>query len=157
MNRRKSNKSLIMYTWERPGKLSTSPKWLKPSLKYHLQLKTKEDVGGSGLGLQGGGRKWSVHACVPSSFRCVRFFVILWTVACQVPLSMGLSRQECWGGLPCPPPGNLPDPGIKPMSSVSLALASGFYFTMEIEKQMFGKQMFAEPAETMGHREDPDF
>ena len=122
MNRRKSNKSLIMYTWERPGKLSTSPKWLKPSLKYHLQLKTKEDVGSSGLGLQGGGRKWSVHACVPSSFRCVRFFVILWTVARQVPLSMGLSRQECWSGLPCPPPGNLPDPGIKPMSSVAPAL-----------------------------------
>ena len=42
-------------------------------------------------------------------------------------------------------------------TSVSLALASGFFFTMEIEKQMFGKQMFAEPAETMGHREDPDF
>ena len=56
-----------------------------------------------------------------------------------------------------PSSGDLLDPGIKPMSSVSLALASGFYFTMEIEKQMFGKQMFAEPAETMGHREDPDF
>ena len=43
------------------------------------------------------------------------------------------------------------------MSSVSLALASGFFFTMEVEKQMFGKQMFSEPAETMGHREDPGF
>ena len=36
-----------------------------------------------------------------------------WTVACQTPLSMGFSRQECWSGLPFPPPGDLPDPGIK--------------------------------------------
>ena len=41
----------------------------------------------------------------------------LWTVARQVPLSMGSSRQECWSGLPCPPPGDLPNPGIEPRSS----------------------------------------
>ena len=40
----------------------------------------------------------------------------LWTAAC---LSMGLSRQEHWSGLPCPPPGDLPDPGIEPASLVS--------------------------------------
>ena len=45
-----------------------------------------------------------------------------WTLACQAPLSMGFSRQEYWGGLPCPPPGDLPDPGIKPASPVALAL-----------------------------------
>ena len=39
-----------------------------------------------------------------------------WTVACQVLLSMGFSSQEYWIGLPFPPPGDLPDPGIKPMS-----------------------------------------
>ena len=39
-----------------------------------------------------------------------------WTVACQAPLSMRFSRQEDWGGLPCPPPGDLPNPGIKPRS-----------------------------------------
>ena len=39
-----------------------------------------------------------------------------WTVACQAPLSMGFSRQEYWNGLPCPPPGDLPNPGIKPRS-----------------------------------------
>ena len=44
------------------------------------------------------------------------------TVACQAPLSMGFSRQEYWSGLPCPPPGDLPDPGIEPMSLVSPAL-----------------------------------
>ena len=39
-----------------------------------------------------------------------------WTVACQVPLSMGFSRQECWSGLPFPSPRDLSDPGIKPRS-----------------------------------------
>ena len=39
-----------------------------------------------------------------------------WTVACQAPLSMGFSRQEYWSGLPFPPPGDLPDPGIEPGS-----------------------------------------
>ena len=41
-----------------------------------------------------------------------------WTVACQAPLSMGLPRQEYWNGLPFPPPGDLLDPGIEPMSPV---------------------------------------
>ena len=39
-----------------------------------------------------------------------------WTVACHTPLSMGFSRQEYWSGLPCPPRGDLPDPGIEPSS-----------------------------------------
>ena len=41
---------------------------------------------------------------------------ILWTVACQAPLSMGISKQEYWSGLPFPSPGDLPDPGIEPGS-----------------------------------------
>ena len=40
-----------------------------------------------------------------------------WTVACQAPLSVGFSRQEYCSGLPCPPPGDLPKPGIEPRSS----------------------------------------
>ena len=44
-------------------------------------------------------------------------FVTPWTVAHQAPLFMGFSRQEYWSGLPCPPPGDLPNPGIKPGSS----------------------------------------
>ena len=40
----------------------------------------------------------------------------LWTVACQVPLSMGFSRQEYWNGLLFPSPGDFPDPGIEPRS-----------------------------------------
>ena len=44
-----------------------------------------------------------------------RLFATLWTVAHQAPLSMGFSRQEYWSGLPFPPPGDLPDPEIKPV------------------------------------------
>ena len=43
-------------------------------------------------------------------------FVTPWTVARQVPLSMGFSRQEDWSGLPFPSPGDLPSPGIEPVS-----------------------------------------
>ena len=46
----------------------------------------------------------------------VRLFVTPWTVAYQASLSMGFSRQEYWSGLPFPPPGDLPDPGIEPGS-----------------------------------------
>ena len=53
----------------------------------------------------------------------------LWTVALQALLSVGFSRQEYWSGLPCPPPGDLPDPGIEPPSPTSLALAGGFVTT----------------------------
>ena len=51
------------------------------------------------------------------------------TVARQAPLSMGFSRQEYWSALPCPPPGDLPDPGTEFTSVVSPALASRFFTT----------------------------
>ena len=44
-------------------------------------------------------------------------FVTPWAVAHQAPLSMGFPRQKYWSGLPFPSPGDLPDPGIKPVSS----------------------------------------
>ena len=50
------------------------------------------------------------------SFSGVRLFVTPWIVAHQAPPSMGFSRQEYWGGLPLPSPGDLPDPGIEPRS-----------------------------------------
>ena len=61
-------------------------------------------------------------ACMLSHFSPVRLLGTLWTVAHQPPLSVGFTRQEYWSGLPCSPPGDLPDPGIKPSSSVSPAL-----------------------------------
>ena len=60
-----------------------------------------------GLGRQGKDNR--VLACMPSYFSCVRLFETLWTDSS--PLSMGFSRQEYWSGLPCPPPGDLPDLG----------------------------------------------
>ena len=46
----------------------------------------------------------------------------LWTVACQAPLFMEFCRQECWSGLPCPAPEDLPDTGVKPASPTDPAL-----------------------------------
>ena len=65
--------------------------------------------------------------CMLSHFSHVRLCVTLQTVALQASLSMGFFRQECWSGLPCPPPGDLPDPGIEPESLTSPALAGGFF------------------------------
>ena len=62
-----------------------------------------------------------------SCFSCVRFCVTLWTAANQAPLSTEFSRQEYWSGLPFPSPGDLPNPGIKPGSLMSPALAGRFF------------------------------
>ena len=53
-------------------------------------------------------------SCVLSHFSHLQLFVTLWTIARQAPLSMELYQQEHWSGLLCPPPGDLPDPGIEP-------------------------------------------
>ena len=70
--------------------------------------------------------KLTIRACVLSCFSGVCPFATVWTVASQAPLSIGFSRQEYLSGLPCLPPGNLPDPVIKP---ASLALAGGLFTT----------------------------
>ena len=57
------------------------------------------------------------------------------TIACQAPLSMGFSRQEYWSGLPSPPPGEIPNPGIKPASPKSHALAGSFFTTGPLWEQ----------------------
>ena len=69
--------------------------------------------------------------CMLSHFIHIQLFVTqtLWTVAHQAPLSMGFSRQKYWSGLPCPPPGDLPDSGIKPICLMSPALAGRFFTT----------------------------
>ena len=54
-------------------------------------------------------------------------FTILWTVACQTPLSLGFPRQEHYSGLPFPSPGNLPQTGIEPTSPAR----AGTFFTTE--------------------------
>ena len=70
-----------------------------------------------------------MHARMFSSFSRVQLSVTLWTIACQSPLSMGFSRQGYWSGLPCPFPGDLPDPRIEPMSLMSPESGGGFFTT----------------------------
>ena len=70
-----------------------------------------------------------MHVCMLSRCSCVQLFATIWTVARQAPLLVGFSRQEYWSGLPCPPPGDRPDPGIEPMSLMSSALADRFFTT----------------------------
>ena len=67
--------------------------------------------------------------CILSHFSCVQLFATLWAVACQAPLSMGFPRQENWSGLPYLPPGDLPNPGIEPVSLASPALAGSSFTT----------------------------
>ena len=64
------------------------------------------------------------------------YFVTPWTVACQDPLTMEFSRQEYWSGLLFPSPGDLPDPGIKPMSP---PLAGGLFTTAPPEMLLAGR------------------
>ena len=70
-----------------------------------------------------------MFACVLRHFSRVQLFATPRTVARQAPLSMGFSRQEYWHGLPCPPPGDLPDLGIEPGSLMSPALSGKFFTT----------------------------
>ena len=66
-----------------------------------------------------------VHVCLVVS----NSYVTPRTVAHQAPLSMGFSRQKYWSGLPFPPPGDLPDPGIESKSPASPSLGGGFFMT----------------------------
>ena len=83
-----------------------------------------------------------LHACVLSRFHCVRLFATLWTVARQAPLSLGFSRQEYGSGLPCTPPGDLPDPGIKPMALKSPVLGGWFFTTSATWEALSGYRHF---------------
>ena len=88
------------------------------------------------LGLVAGDRKllledaWMyIRIVMLSCFSRVQLFATLMTVDCQAPLSVGFSRQGYWSGLPCPSPGDLPDPGTEPMPLTSPALVGKFFTT----------------------------
>ena len=68
------------------------------------------------------------HIVVVDMLSCVQLSSTLWTVACQAPLSMEFSRQEYWSGLPFPPPGDLPEAEIKPVSPLAPALQMDFFY-----------------------------
>ena len=69
-------------------------------------------------------------SCSVQSLSLIQLSATPWAVAHQAPLSMGFPREEYWGGLPFPPPGDLSDPGIELASLVSPALAGGFLTTV---------------------------
>ena len=69
------------------------------------------------------------YACMLSRFSDVQLCATLWIAACQSPLTMGFSRQEYWSGLPCPPPGDLSDPGVELLSLSSTALTDVLFPT----------------------------
>ena len=71
-----------------------------------------------------------------SGFNHVLLFVTLWTIVPQAPLYMEFSRQEYWTELSFPSPGDLPDPGIEPVSLTTPALADGFFATVPPEKPL---------------------
>ena len=84
-----------------------------------------------------------IHPSILSHFSCVQLSATLWTVDRQASVSMGFSRQEYWSGLPFPSPGDLPHPGVEPVSLMSPALAGGFLTTSatwEVQKCILQKQ-----------------
>ena len=79
----------------------------------------------------------SIHVHVRSIAKpCLTLLWAPWTVDRQAPLSMGFSRQEYWSGLPFPPPGDIPDPGIERVSLVFSALAGRFFTTAPPRKPL---------------------
>ena len=91
----------------------------------------------------------SIIAHVLSHFSLVRLFATLWTVACQAPLSVELSRQEYWSELPCHFPGDLPNPVIKPSSLTSPTLAGRFFTT---RRRKWQPTLVFLPGESQGRR-----
>ena len=137
---RKNSFTLPHHLDPTPGWLSaerdTSRLWIFPQEKEGMKWQSSfpiicETLPGKLASVSLHPEQWGhhskVHACVLSHFSCVWLFANLCTVAHQVPLSMGFSRQEYWTGLPCPSPADLPNPGIEPTSLMFPALAGGFF------------------------------
>ena len=84
---------------------------------------------------------WGGRACVLSHFSHVQLCATLWTVdPARLRRPWGFSRQEHQSGLLCPPPGDLPDPGIKPVSLRSTCMALGFFTTSTSQEARGGQQ-----------------
>ena len=116
--------------WKPPKCTSTNEwrkeMWYRNIVEYYSVFKKKEILPFTAT------HEWiwrTLCTYMLSYFSCVQLFVTPWTAASQVPLFMGFSRQEYWSGLPYPPPGDLPDPGIETASLMSPALAGGFFTT----------------------------
>ena len=88
---------------------------------------------------------WTIyfgHACMLSHFSYVWLFATPWTQPTGLLCPWDSLKQEYWSRLPCPLPGYPPDPGIKPVSLISLALAGGIFTTEPPGKALFCPYMF---------------
>ena len=74
-----------------------------------------------------------IYAVLSRSVMSDRLFVTLCTLACQAPLSMRFPRQEYWSGLPCPPPGDLPNPVVQSMSTALADCLFAIWATREAQ------------------------
>jgi len=114
-----------------PG-FKTSKEWLSllgANAAGNLKLKPMLIYHSGNSGALKNDDKSILCTCVLSHLSHLWLFATLWTVACQAPLSMEFFREEYWSVLPCPPPGDLPNPGIEPVSLKSPALVGGFFTT----------------------------
>ena len=102
--------------------LWNSPSYFKSNMLS--KQKSSRSCRKHGYGYQGGRTQGRINWKIGIGIYTL-LFATPWSVACQVSLSMEFSRQEYWSELPFPPPRNLPDPGINPVSSESPALAGG--------------------------------
>ena len=88
------------------------------------------------------------------SLSCVRFFVTLWTVTYQAPLSMEIFRQEYWSGLPYPTPGDLPNLGIETESLASPALEAD---SLPLNLKLMIHQFFKKKETNLGLTPTPHY
>ena len=107
--------------------------WGSSALPRECQAKTGNMTNRTRLHSQAFALILSMRACV-CMLSHVQLFATPWSVAHQVPLSMGFPRQEYWSGLLFPSPGDLPEPGIEPMCPASPALAGRSFTTEPLRK-----------------------
>ena len=80
-----------------------------------------------------------LKVCFLSPFSRIQLFLTLWTIACQAPLSIGFPRHEYWSGLSCPPPGDLPGPGIEPVSALAVLFLASHLFALALSLSDYKK------------------
>ena len=98
-----------------PNELALCIRWPK---YWSFSISSSNEYSGL-ISFRIGGRSLYDRACMLSSFSDIQLFVTLRTVTHQASLSMEFSRLKYWSELSCPPPGDLPHPGIKPASLMS--------------------------------------
>ena len=108
----------LFICWNRPPSFPLTNSWFWARERHHFSPLNEKSTA-----------IVSFHCVLAKSRPSCPTLVTLWTGALQAPLSMGSCRQEHWNGVPCPPPQDLPDLGVKPVALKSPALVGGFFTT----------------------------